>query len=92
MFSLHYLDHAATTPVPEAVAKTMYDVLTGQFGNPSSQYPIGREAKALVEQSRKTVASALGCQAEELYFTSSGSTGIAPFCVQTYALTLTARS
>ena len=29
---------------------------------------------------------------EELYFTSSGSTGIAPFCVQTYALTLTARS
>ncbi len=73
MFSLHYLDHAATTPVPEAVAKTMYDVLTGQFGNPSSQYPIGREAKALVEQSRKTVASALGCQAEELYFTSCGT-------------------
>ncbi len=40
-----YLDHAATTPLPEAVADTMYDVLRHQFGNPSAQYPLGREAK-----------------------------------------------
>ena len=44
-----YLDHAATTPVPRPVADAMYQVLTEQFGNPSSQYPLGREAKALVE-------------------------------------------
>ncbi|MFR1618073.1 MAG: aminotransferase class V-fold PLP-dependent enzyme [Dysosmobacter welbionis] len=36
-----YLDHAATTPVPRAVADAMYEVLTEQFGNPSSQYPWG---------------------------------------------------
>ena len=34
-----YLDHAATTPVPRPVADAMYQVLTEQFGNPSSQYP-----------------------------------------------------
>ena len=47
-----YLDHAATTPVPRPVADAMYQVLTEQFGNPSSQYPLGREAKALVEDGR----------------------------------------
>ena len=50
-----YLDHAATTPLPEAVADTMYDVLRHQFGNPSAQYPLGREAKELVEAAPKTV-------------------------------------
>ena len=37
-----YLDNAATTAVPKAVADAMYEVLTEHFGNPSSQYPIGR--------------------------------------------------
>ena len=44
-----YLDHAATTPVPQAVADVMYRVLTEAFGNPSSQYPLGRDAAALVD-------------------------------------------
>ena len=68
-----YLDHAATTPVPKAVADAMYDVLTAQFGNPSSQYPYGQEAKKMVEQCRQVVANALGCRAENLYFTSCGT-------------------
>lgn len=68
-----YLDHAATTPVPKAVADTMYEVLTGQFGNPSSQYPLGQEAKQLVESCRSTIAMALGCQSKNLYFTSCGT-------------------
>ena len=50
-----YLDHAATTPLPEAVADTMYDVLRHQFGNPSAQYPLGREAKELVDNAPKPV-------------------------------------
>ena len=37
-----YLDHAATTPVPREVADAMYEVLTDQFGNPSSQYHQGK--------------------------------------------------
>ena len=45
-----YLDHAATTPVPAAVADVMYDVLRHQFGNPSAQYPYGRESAALVDR------------------------------------------
>ena len=44
-----YLDHAATTPVPKAVADAMYAVLTEQFGNPSSQYPMGAEMKRQVD-------------------------------------------
>ena len=40
-----YVDNAATTPVPKAVADAMYEVLTAHFGNPSSQYPIGVEMK-----------------------------------------------
>lgn len=68
-----YLDHAATTPVPRAVADAMYEVLTGQFGNPSSQYTLGQEMKKRVELWRGTVAGALGCGPESLYFTSCGT-------------------
>ena len=68
-----YLDHAATTPVPRAVADVMYEVLTGQFGNPSSQYPLGLEMKRRVESWRRTIAGALGCDARQLFFTSCGT-------------------
>ena len=68
-----YLDHAATTPVPRAVADAMYEVLAEQFGNPSSQYPLGLEMKRRVESWRKTVADALGCGARQLFFTSCGT-------------------
>lgn len=68
-----YLDHAATTPIPRPVADEMYRVLTGQFGNPSSQYPMGQEAKRLVEDGRAVIAGALDCQPGELHFTSCGT-------------------
>ena len=70
-----YLDHAATTPVPREVADTMYAVLTEQFGNPSSQYEAGLAMKRNVEEWRRTVAAALGCEAKQLYFTSCGTEG-----------------
>ena len=68
-----YLDHAATTPVPKAVAEEMVRVLTEEYGNPSSQYAYGRRAKSLVEDCRGTVAQALGCEAARLFFTSCGT-------------------
>ena len=68
-----YLDHAATTPVPEEVARAVYDTLVSGWGNPSSQYPFGKQAKAAVDAARETVAAALGCKAEQLIFTSCGS-------------------
>lgn len=70
-----YLDHAATTPVPRAVADAMYEVLTDQFGNPSAQYPLGREMKQRVEAWRRIVADALDCPPQALYFTSCGTEG-----------------
>ena len=70
-----YLDHAATTPVPREVADAMYEVLTEQFGNPSSQYEAGLAMKRRVEEWRKTVAAALGCEAKQLFFTSCGTEG-----------------
>ena len=68
-----YLDHAATTPIPQAVADEMYRVLTQQFGNPSSQYPLGQDAKKMVEGYRAVIAGAVGCQPKELHFTSCGT-------------------
>ena len=68
-----YLDHAATTPVPPEVADTVRDTLVKHFGNPSSQYEIGREARDLVARCRETVAGALGCAAKQLVFTSCGT-------------------
>ena len=68
-----YLDHAATTPVPEEVARAVYDTLVSGWGNPSSQYPFGKQAKTMVDRARETVSAALGCKAEHLIFTSCGS-------------------
>lgn len=68
-----YLDHAATTPIPQAVADTMYEVLSRQFGNPGGQYPMGQAMAKAVNAWRKTVAEALPCAPEHLHFTSCGT-------------------
>jgi len=68
-----YLDHAATAPVPTEVADAVREALVTQYGNPGSQYPVGREARSLVARCRATVADALGCRAEQLVFTSCGT-------------------
>ena len=70
-----YLDHAATTPIPPAVAEEMYHVLLNDYGNPSAQYPMGQTMKKAVEHYRAVVADALGCPAKNLYFTSCGTEG-----------------
>lgn len=72
-FFMIYLDHAATTPVPREVADAMYAVLTEQFGNPSSQYPMGLEMKRRVSAWRSVIAQAVGCDAKALFFTSCGT-------------------
>ena len=69
----HYLDNSAPTRVcPEAAAAAL-KAMTEVYGNPSSTHTLGREAKKLLDQSRKQVASALGCREQELVFTSCGS-------------------
>jgi cysteine desulfurase len=68
-----YLDHNATTPLDPAVVDAMMGVIKGEFGNPSSSYPLGQKAKDLTEDSRKEVALLLGCESDEVIFTSGGS-------------------
>ena len=70
-----YLDHAATTPVPQAVADAMCEVLREQYANPSAQYQAGLDMNKRVESWRETVASALDCAPERLFFTSCGTEG-----------------
>ena len=72
---MHYLDYAATTPVPRAVAEAMAEALTESFGNPSSQYSLGRQARDRLERDRRVIAGALGCKPEQLFFTSCGTEG-----------------
>jgi cysteine desulfurase len=68
-----YLDHAATTPVRPEVLEAMLPYFGGRFGNPSSIYRLGREARQAMDRARDTVAAALGCRPAEVLFTSCGS-------------------
>lgn len=72
---MHYLDHAATTPVPPEAAQAMLEALTKDFGNPSAQYAPGRQAKAIVDRGRAIIAGALGAKPEQIFFTSCGTEG-----------------
>ena len=55
------------------IAQAAYEVLTGNFGNPSSGYEMGRRAAADIKSWRADVAAALGCTPAELFFTSCGT-------------------
>jgi len=68
-----YLDHAATTTLDPRVARAMQPALDADFGNPSSLHTWGRTAKAQREQARAQVAHLLNADAEEIYFTATGS-------------------
>ena len=69
----HYLDNAATTKVCPEAAQAALQAMEEVYGNPSSTHTKGREAKKLLDASRKKVADALGCNPGELIFTSCGS-------------------
>lgn len=68
-----YLDNAATTPIHEEVLDAMKPYLTNQYGNPGAIYKLGRDAKKAIDDARESVASAIGCQPEQVIFTSGGS-------------------
>lgn len=68
-----YLDHAATTPVREEVVKEMEPYFTQYFGNPSTIYKVGREAKKGMEEAREKVADLIGAKVDEVIFTNGGT-------------------
>ena len=68
-----YLDNAATTRVSDAALDAMLPYFRQQYGNPSSLYAFGQEAKEALERARATVAGVLNCEPREIIFTSGGS-------------------
>ncbi|WP_303162336.1 cysteine desulfurase NifS [Ruminococcus champanellensis] len=68
-----YADNAATTQVSKPVLEAMLPYLTGQYGNPSSIYALGRHAQRDIELARQQVAEALGCEPGEIFFTGCGT-------------------
>jgi len=68
-----YLDYNATTPVAPEVARAIDLHLGEEFGNPGSDYALGRRAQAAVEQARREAAGLLGCAPDEVVFTSGAT-------------------
>ena len=68
-----YLDYAATTPTHPEVLKAMLPYFTEVFGNPSSIYSHGQEAKGAIDEARIHLAELIGAWNEEIIFTSGGT-------------------
>ncbi|MCF0149776.1 MAG: cysteine desulfurase [Firmicutes bacterium] len=70
---LIYLDNSATTKLHPQVVSAMMQVLTEDFGNPSSLYKLGLEAEKKIKTARAQVAKTMGVLPEEIYFTGCGT-------------------
>lgn len=68
-----YLDHSATSPVDPEVFKAMEPYFVNSYGNASTMYSLGREARKVMEENRKMVASLIGANPDEIIFTSGGT-------------------
>lgn len=68
-----YLDNAATTPVSKEVLDAMQPYFSEKYGNPSSIYKVGQEAKSAVENAREEIANLLGASPREIIFTSGAT-------------------
>ena len=68
-----YLDNSATTKPDKAVADKIYEMLTVNFGNPSSFHKEGLNANLELRAAREKIANALSCESEEIYFNSGGT-------------------
>ena len=73
MKKIIYMDNAATTSLSQEVLETMMPFFKENFGNPSTIYSIGRNAKKGIELARERVAKALGASPKEIFFTSCGT-------------------
>ena len=68
-----YADNAATTKMSDAAIHTMVSLMNEEWGNPSSLYTHGQNAREVLEKSREEVAAVIGASPEEITFTSGGS-------------------
>ncbi|MNK17516.1 Cysteine desulfurase [compost metagenome] len=70
---MYYFDHAATTPPSEEVLRTVSEVMTKHYGNPSSLHRLGEDSDKLLRRSREVCAASLGVQSAEIIFTSGAT-------------------
>ena len=68
-----YLDYNATTPIAREVSEAMMPFILEDFGNPSSAHPMGKKAKEALEKARSQISRMLGCESDEIIFTSGGT-------------------
>ncbi|MBR6444074.1 MAG: cysteine desulfurase NifS [Firmicutes bacterium] len=68
-----YMDYSATTPVKKEVLDEMVPFFTEHYGNPSSLYTIGQESKEAISKARQRVASLIGADEKEIFFTACGT-------------------
>lgn len=68
-----YADNAATTAMSQKAIDAMLPYFREVYGNPSSLYEVGQNAKVALENARERVATVLGCTFKEIFFTSGGS-------------------
>lgn len=68
-----YLDNAATTALSESARNAMEPYFSTHYGNPSSIYRFGQEARKAVEESRQSIAALLRVSPREIYFTGGGT-------------------
>ena len=68
-----YFDHSATTPIDPSVLSLMSELNQKMYGNPSSVYDLGRNAKNTIEIARRQFAESINCEPKEIIFTGGGS-------------------
>ncbi len=68
-----YADNAATTKISDAALEKLNSVMKDTFGNPSSLYKVGQNAKKVLEDSREEIAALIGASPKEIFFSSGGS-------------------
>lgn len=71
--SVIYLDNAATTAVRQEVVAEMLPFFLEQYGNPSTVYQLGKDAKEMTERVREMIGYSIGAKAKEIYFTNGGT-------------------
>lgn len=68
-----YLDNASTTFITKPILNAMLPYLTSEYGNPSSLYSLGREAKKAIGHAREQIANAINAKPNEIFFTSGAT-------------------
>ena len=83
-----YFDHASATPIDPEVLKTFVENTENNFANPNSIHSLGRKSKYIYNSARDNISNILGCEENELIFTSSSTQSNYIFFTNAFKTTL----